>query len=145
MNPNKHPWNSRNHWARVFVLLNGLAFLGIGGSALLWPHAFGSFAGGIKLTTPAAVTDFRAVYGGLQLALATALLVCTVLKSLVRPGLFLSLLAVSGLAFGRVYGMAANGSVDHRSSLLLVPEVLGAAMNGCVCLWLARSPQSRIG
>src|SRR5260221_10990181 len=63
----------RTRWVRVIVCANAVGFLAIGALALLWPHPFGSFTGGIVLTTVPAVTDFRAVYGELHLAIAGAL------------------------------------------------------------------------
>src|SRR5262249_38512993 len=131
----------RTRWARVIVGANAMGFLAIGAVALLWPHTFGSFTGGIVLTTAPAVTDFRAVYGGLHLAIAVALFAWVASRPLTRPCLFLALLAVSGLAFGRVWGMVANGRADQLSLGLLAPEVLGVALNGALWWWSGRLAQ----
>jgi hypothetical protein len=52
--------------------------------------------------TPAAVSDFRAVYGGLHYAIALTLWASSRATRLFRHGLFLALLTVGGLAFGRM-------------------------------------------
>jgi len=47
----------------------------------------------------------------------------------------------SGLAFGRMVGMVANGGGDRLSLLVLMPELLGALLNGAALFWSAVSEQ----
>jgi len=52
-----------------------------------------------------------------------------------------SLYSYSGLAFGRMVGMVANGGGDRLSLLVLMPVLLGALLNGAALLWSAGSEQ----
>jgi hypothetical protein len=125
---------------RFVLWANALALFGIGTAALVSPIAFGAHVGGIAFTTPAALTDFRAVYGGLHYAIALTLWSSSRSKNLVRRGLLLALLAMGGLVFGRMVGVVANGGIDRLTFLLLLPELFGVALNGAV-LWWSAEPQ----
>lgn len=88
-------------WITILVWTGMAVWLGF------WPEALLS-AFGVQEYTPAMKTEIRAFYGGVQLAVATLMLVFWM-----RRDLFTALL-IGGLplgfsATGRVIGMAADG------------------------------------
>ena len=56
--------------ARVVLLIQLLALAGLGLAYFIQPHEMTNLSG-MLLMSPAAATDVRAYYGGLQLGLAT--------------------------------------------------------------------------
>jgi hypothetical protein len=94
---------------RVLVLvLAGLGFLGFGLWFLVDP-VVPLAAIGIRAEGPAAATEFRAFYGGLELGLGALLLAAAARPAWRRPGLWLVLAANGGIALGRLLGIALDG------------------------------------
>ena len=113
---------------RLAAWLNGAVFTAIG---LAFALATQWMAGGlgIHFDGAAGIGDFRAVYGGMQVALALTILIMAARRSY-RDAVMIGLLAVTGLATVRIAGMIFDGHVGPQQWLLLAPEVAGAALNG---------------
>lgn len=60
---------------RISVALSAVIFGGFGLAFLFWPVQTAAFVN-IQLPTPAAIIDFRAVHGGLEVGLAVFFAVC---------------------------------------------------------------------
>lgn len=85
----------------------GLGILGFGGFGiwlLLVPGALKAVD--IPGESPNARTEIRAMYGGLEIGIAIFLLCCFFEPEWIQAGLLFQLFALSGLALGRLIGIA---------------------------------------
>lgn len=80
----------------------------------------------IRLQSPAALADIRAVYGGLSLASSVFFVYGIRRVDWYVPALFLATIAAAGLAGGRLYSWAASGAPNQLISALLMTELVGA-------------------
>jgi hypothetical protein len=113
--------------ARVVLKLVGFLFVALGVWGLLSPVQFASMAE-VQLATPTAITDGRAVYGGLELGIGTFLLLCANRQELVRSGLLAVLLIVGGLFVGRAMGLLLDASGSTVTYQALGIEFLCTAL-----------------
>jgi hypothetical protein len=125
--------------AKIVLALSGAVFVGIGVMFLAFPERM---VPNVSIVAPpgTALTDVRAVYGGLDAAIGVFLLYCLA-QSQVRIGLLAGLLTLGGLACGRVLGIALDGQQAPITYYLLTSEVLGAVICG-VARWTTRSNRS---
>ncbi len=65
---------------------------------------------GLVFDSEAAITEIRAFYGGLELGLGAAILLCLLRPPLRRQGLQLSALCYGCVAVVRAYGLVVDGS-----------------------------------
>ncbi|MNY60360.1 hypothetical protein D3C86_1969010 [compost metagenome] len=81
------------------------------------------------LMAPAAATDVRAYYGGLQLGLAAFLGLALTRLDLTRAALSLLVLLYSALALARIGGLWLDGGAQQTFNLLaLLLEVVSAGL-----------------
>jgi hypothetical protein len=123
-----------SRYPSVVLWICGLVFLGTGIVFSVIPNDMFATLG---LTVPAGapLTELRAVYGGLQVAIAVFLLFCARRGGLaLELGLLLSFLSFSGLAAYRGIGMGVDGPQVPVMSALLLAEAAGAvfALSGLV-------------
>ncbi len=116
-----------NRQITILLIINSLVLVGFGLVALINPEGLASQAG-IRLDTPDATADFRAVYGGLQVSLGLFLIWCVRAKQY-ASGLVAATLILAGLSLGRLTGMAASGAWTPTAFWLLAPELVGVAVN----------------
>ena len=83
---------------------------------------------GIELPTPSASIDFRASYGGLEIGLAVFFAICALRESWIRPGLIAQTASLGGFAFGRIIGLALDGTPQPIIYYLLVAECAGCIL-----------------
>jgi hypothetical protein len=100
--------------ARAILGLFGVIFVGVGLCYLGFPVE-GAEIVGIRLDTPMAKADLRAVYGGLDLAIGL-LLLRSARRGEVLVGLRIQVYAFGGLLLGRALGQ----TLDSPSNQLLV-------------------------
>ncbi|MGB5266092.1 MAG: DUF4345 family protein [Polyangiales bacterium] len=115
-----------SRYASVVLWICGLVFLGIGIVFTVMPQDMFAPLG---LTVPdgAPLTELRAVYGGLEVAIAVFLLFCARRGGVaLELGLLLSFLSFSGLAAYRGIGMGVDGPQVPMMSALLLAEAAGA-------------------
>jgi hypothetical protein len=110
-------------FARLILALNSLGFAVLGLLFLVWPAGMAARIGLIA-TTPAAIIDVRAIYGGSGLGLAALLGFCAVSIGGAAFGLLAASCVYAGLACGRLIGILAAGGADLLSWALLVLEVI---------------------
>ncbi len=105
---------------------SALAFGAIGAAWLFAPARLAPLVG-IELTSPTALTDARAVFGGLECGIAALLWWCARDAARVDFGLWLALAGFGGLAAGRVVGFALDGPGDAFGNALFAAELVGFA------------------
>lgn len=106
---------------RALVIVNGVLFAGFGLGFMAAPSFFsGLFTGGV-FSTPSAIIDVRATYGGLGLGLGLWLLLCS--KEHVRLGLVGSLIVLTSIMLGRVAGLIVDGNPNSFMLVFLGAEV----------------------
>jgi len=123
-----------NRYPSVVLSICALVFLGTGVLFTVIPQDLFAPLG---LTVPdgAPLTELRAVYGGLEVAIAVFLLFCARRGGVaLELGLLLSFLSFSALAAYRGIGMGIDGPQVSMMSALLVSEAAGAmfALSGLV-------------
>ena len=121
-------WNRE----RILISLSGLIFLFFGGWLFAVPTALETI--GIQLTTPEAVIDIRATYGGLELGLAAFLFVAQARPAWHSAALLLSALCIGGFGFGRLSGIVLEGQGTPLMWFFLAIEVFWTVL----MLWAYR-------
>jgi hypothetical protein len=114
----------------IFLIYLMLSWLGIGAWLLYDPGALEAYAGVVALT-PTGVTELRAMYGGMELAIG-----CATLLALLRPHWRCHVI-LGGIAAGRLVGVALDGNISVYTSAVLTFELSAVA----ICLLLARGLQ----
>ena len=122
--------------SRIVLAASGLMFLGFGLAFLFRPVPTAAMVG-IQLPEPAAVTEIRAFYGGLEVGLAVLLFIACAAGPWRVAGLALALVAFAGPAAGRLVGLLLDGRPKPVIYTILAVEVAGAALVA-VCLVLER-------
>lgn len=120
----------------IFLIYLMLSWWGIGAWLLYDPGALESYAG-VAALTPTGLTELRAMYGGMELAIGSATLL-----ALLRPQwrchvLFLNGVILGGIAAGRLVGVALDGNISVYTLAVLTFELSAVA----ICLLLARGLQ----
>ncbi len=115
-----------NTYPLVVLWICGLVFLGTGIVFTVIPQDM--FAPlGLAVPDGAPLTELRAVYGGLEVAIGVFLLFCARRgRVALELGLLLSFLSFSGLAAYRGIGMGVDGPQVPMMSALLLAEAAGA-------------------
>jgi uncharacterized protein DUF4345 len=108
---------------RALLGLGALLYLGLGVWFLIWPE--GLSAVGLSADTPAARTELRATYGGLELGLFAFLAWCAVGgRERIRVGLVALALSTLGFALGRVTGLVLDRPSEPIFLTLVAVEVV---------------------
>lgn len=115
-------------FARMILLIQLLALVGLGLAYFLRPHEMSNLSG-MLLLAPAAVTEVRAYYGGLQLGLAAYMLLALLRPELLRGALTLLVLLYSALALARIGGLWLDGGAQQTFNLAaLLLEAVSAGL-----------------
>ncbi len=124
-------------FARVVLVIQLLALAGLGLAYFVRPHEMANLSG-MLLMAPAAATDVRAYYGGLQLGLAAFIGLSLVRHDLIRAALTLLVLVYSALALARIGGLWLDGGAQQTFNLYaLLLEVVSVGL----CFWALRGLQ----
>jgi hypothetical protein len=108
---------------RLSLRLAALAFAAFGVALLVRPTLLGEL--GIELGRPAAVTEIRAFYGGLELGLALFFGLASTRDAWLRPALFAQAASLGGLLLARLVGIAIDGSAETLILLFAATEAAG--------------------
>jgi len=100
------PIHTRETW---YLLACAGCFFYFGFGFLLFPTTFCA-AIDIELTSPTAITDIRATYGGFEIGLAVFLCFCARQPTFHGAGLLVTACAVGGFGAGRLFGIIMDGS-----------------------------------
>ena len=120
-----------------------VAFVAVGLAFMVAPGTFADLATGESPRLPSAVTDMRAVSGGVALGLGLFLGLCAARDDWVRPGLVLSALVLACMPVSRVIGFIVDGGVTGTQVALAAFEAL--AMVLCLLALRARSAKPAEG
>jgi hypothetical protein len=118
----------------VILALASLSFIGFGVAFVMSPAEMAGVVG-LAAETPSALTEVRAMYGGLEIALGVVLL--TMLRGATAQivGLRVAAFAFGGLALGRLTGLVVDGFWQPFTWLLMAVEILSAGL----CVWALRA------
>jgi hypothetical protein len=108
--------------ARIFLATMAIVWLPYGLYCFLDPGALRALAG-VVATTPTAMTELRAMYGGLQSAIGTLALLATIRPHLERPALTMLAALLPGLAAARLLGLVLDGSWSSYTAMGLAFEI----------------------
>lgn len=124
-------------FARVVLVIQLLALAGLGLAYFVRPHEMANLSG-MLLMSPAASTDMRAFYGGLQIGLAAFIGLSLSRFDLTRAALTLLVLLYSSLALARIGGLWLDGGAQQTFNFYaLLLEVVSAGL----CFWALRGVQ----
>jgi hypothetical protein len=124
--------------ARVVLVVFGLMFLGFGLAAAAAPLWLATLVD-LEPRSPLALTELRAFYGGLEIGLGTYLLACAASGKWQRGGLQALVAVCGGIALGRIFGMAVDGTSGTLLYTALVTELAGAILGTVALTRLTRS------
>jgi hypothetical protein len=110
---------------RIFLAAMAIVWLPYGLYCFLDPSALRTMAG-VTATTPTAMTELRAMYGGLQSAIGALALLATVRRDLERPALVMLAALLPGLAAARLLGLVLDGSWSSYTAMGLAFEIPGS-------------------
>jgi hypothetical protein len=111
----------------IALWLGTLTFAFFGVWLLLRPNALRGV--GVVAESPDGRAELRAMYGGVELGIAAFLGLCLLRPDFTEPGLWLQLLAIGGLAVGRLIGIALEtGGVSKTTWFFASLEILATAL-----------------
>lgn len=126
---------------RVVLVLLAMSFIGFGLAFALKPLEMAQVLD-ISLFTPTARTDFRALYGGLEIGLGLFLLTCAFRRDSVGAGLQAGGWAFAGLASVRFVGLALEGFAQPLMIVLVLLETVAAGLAVWALFHLPRPARS---
>ena len=120
---------------RLFLIAQILTLAGFGLAYFVRPQEKTANLSGMLLMAPAALTDVRAYYGGLQLGLAAWLGLALLRGDLLRPALMLLVLLYSALFLARLGGLWLDGGAQQTFNLY---AMLFEGVSAALAFWLLR-------
>jgi hypothetical protein len=124
-------------FARIALMLAALGLIGFGAPLLVKPSLLGIV--GVRLPRPAAATEIRAFYGGLELGLAAFFLAAARREAWLRPALFAQAAGFGGIVIARLVGIVIDGSASPMIFLFAAIEGAGALLGAVALRRLGRS------
>jgi hypothetical protein len=115
-------------YSRILLAAQALILAGLGIAYFVRPEEMANLSG-MLLMAPAAITDVRAYYGGLQIGLAAYLLLTLGRPEQMRGALMLLVLLYSSMALARIGGLWLDGGLQQTFNLTaLLLEVVSAGL-----------------
>ncbi|MBL8911952.1 MAG: DUF4345 family protein [Archangium sp.] len=111
----------------LFLGVNAFLFAGFAAASFAMPTQFASMLD-INLTSPTALADFRAVYGGLSLAIAGFCFIGIRQPRVTLSAVWLLTLVMTGLILGRVVSSVVSGP----GNFLIVAQL---GLEAFACVW----------
>ena len=108
---------------RLLLALIALSYLGFGFVFLFNPNEMAAILG-LGLAVDGARTDFRAMYGGLEIGIGAFLLICALRREFVRVGLFAGACVLMAMATSRSVGLLLDG-ISPLQVLIAISEWVG--------------------
>lgn len=121
-------------FSRLVLVVTGTVFIAYGIAFLAVP-ALMAAGMGIALPVPTAVTDVRAVYGGLQLGLGCLLICWSRRPPLITAGLYTIVATLGGITLGRTLGMVVDRSAETANLMVLAFEATGPLCALVALVW----------
>ena len=107
--------------AKVFLILNAVAFMFIGINTTLDPGA-AMAALDLSPRTVTASNEIRSIYGGMHFSFGAMMLAGALLPALTRHALWFCAAFLGGLVAGRVSSLLLDGQPNDLANFLLVFE-----------------------
>jgi hypothetical protein len=120
--------------ANKFLWINCILFVLFGLGFILAPSALSNFVTGTEPGNTNAIIDMRATYGGMGLGVGLLFGYSALQRGAELFGVTASFLILSGIALGRIYGMAIGGSPNFFMFTQLAAELGFAAIAGKILL-----------
>ena len=114
-------------FAKAFITISGLIFVLYGIYLIFNPHQLVEIAN-FSISGDTALTEIRAMYGGLQLAVGLFMLICCRQGSLVSPCLLFMSLAFFCLAATRTLGLLIDPADNGYNLSATIYESLSAVI-----------------
>lgn len=106
-------------FARIYLSAQALLLVGFGLAYLVRPQEMANLTG-MLLMEPAAITDVRGYYGGLQIGVGVFLGLALLRQELLRPALTLLVLLYCAIALGRAAGLWLDGGLQQTFNLYVM-------------------------
>ena len=103
-------------FARIFLVLSAILWLPYGLYCLFVPGSLAD-AAGVAATTPTGITELRAMYGGLQVAIGALALVGALRGSVTRAALVAIGSLTLGLGSARLLGALIDGGFTSYTGM----------------------------
>ena len=107
--------------AKIWILINFVFYLGLGILTLMNP-GYVADAVHFQLLTPGAIAEFKAMYGGLQIALAMIMFILYKNQNIQFALGFLALIYL-GFGCGRMIGIITNHAFDKTTLIYISVEI----------------------
>ena len=133
----------KNLLTKVILGINGVAFLGFGLACFFDPTITANLVG-YELSRTDAWIEVRAMYGGIQTIIGIYMLLGLVVERYREPALVFLILAYSGLAIGRWYGLAVDVGEAGIFTFGAVGFETVMAIAGAI-VWIKFSASARAG
>ena len=111
---------------RLLLAFIALTYTVFGFVFLFYPSEMAAIVGSAFPTTRPR-TDFRAMYGGLEIGIGVFLLICAMRREFVRVGLFASACALVAMATSRSVGLMLDGMSFLQAAIATSEWVGGIA------------------
>lgn len=111
----------------IWISINVLLYLGIGLFTLYSPKYI-AYAVNFELMTPGAIAEFRAMYGGLQIALAAIMLILYRTHQINYALAFIGIIYL-GFGSGRLLGIILNSAFDRTTLIYITIEIIGVLLS----------------
>jgi hypothetical protein len=109
--------------AKTLLWINTALFVAFGLGFIFAPAFFANLITGAVPSTPIAMMDMRAIYGGTALGIALFFGYCARINE-IKLGAIASMLVLLCTAFGRIVGMVTDGSPNFFMFALLAAEII---------------------
>ena len=112
---------------KILVILTAAIFFVYGLIFVLFPIGMLQIIVQVSLNTSSGITDIRATYGGMSIAIGVILYLLATNESTLRVGLISVSILMLSMAFGRVIGMVLDGSPNLFMYIYLALELMASS------------------
>lgn len=114
---------------RMYLLVVGVCSLVLGLAYVFRPVEMAALTE-FTLSSPMAIIEIRAFYGGQLVALGLAILLGLWDRRFLIPGLMFAVIPLAGVAAGRLYGVIDAGTIPRMAAGFFVLELATAGIGG---------------
>ena len=129
--------------ARIFLILSGLVLTIYGFYCLFNPWALQELTS-MVLTNATAITEVRAMYGGLEVTIGLYLIICGSKQSMIMQGLLLVAFCFVGLSSARAFGICIDNDSSTYNLSALIYEFSSALIASFLLIFYSKKNRSNI-
>lgn len=119
---------NESRFPALLLWIDCILFVGFGAGFLAAPLELADLVLGAATSEPSAIIDMRATYGGFSIGAGFFFGLCAGRREWLRPGLVMSVLAISGIGAARIVGLIADGQPNAFMILFLAFEIAAVAL-----------------